>query len=153
MQLCYGLRMRRHIVPIGLDVSRTGHLLSRAFNDTLVAAGGSLPQWLVLTALKQGDHAMQRDVADAIGIEGATLTHHLNRMEDDGYVQRERSSGDRRSQLVTLTPAGEQQFSALLREVVAFDEKLCAGFTERELTTLRKLLARLRANLAEHDTT
>ncbi len=83
--------MRPQAVPIGLDVSRTGRLLSRAFNDTLVAAGGSLPQWLVLTALKQGDHAMQRDVADAIGIEGATLTHHLNRMEDDGYVRRERA--------------------------------------------------------------
>ena len=50
---------------------------------------------------------MQRDVADAIGIEGATLTHHLNRMENDGYVRRERAAGDRRSQLVTLTPDGE----------------------------------------------
>ena len=59
---------------------------------------------------------MQRDIADAIGIEGATLTHHLNRMEDEGYVRRERASGDRRSQLVTLTPAGEEQFAALLRE-------------------------------------
>lgn len=145
--------MRPEVVPIGLDVSRTGRLVSRAFNETLVAAGGSLPQWLVLTALKQGDHAMQRDVADAIGIEGATLTHHLNRMEDDGYVRRERASGDRRSQLVTLTPAGEEQFSALLREVGAFDKKLCAGFSERELTTLRTLLGRLRATVAEQDTT
>jgi len=145
--------MRPQVVPIGLDVSHTGRLLSRAFNDSLVAAGGSLPQWLVLTALKQGDHAMQRDVADAIGIEGATLTHHLNRMEDDGFVKRERSSGDRRSHLVTLTPAGEQQFAALLREVVAFDQQLSAGFSERELTTLRKLLGRLRTNVAADDDT
>jgi MarR family transcriptional regulator for hemolysin len=144
--------MRPQAVPIGLDVSRTGRLLSRAFNDALVAAGGSLPQWLVLTALKQGDHTMQRDVADAIGIEGATLTHHLNRMERDGYVRRERASGDRRSQVVTLTPAGEQQFAALLREVVVFDERLCAGFSERDLATVRKLLGRLRANAGEHDT-
>jgi MarR family transcriptional regulator, transcriptional regulator for hemolysin len=141
--------MRPHVVPIGLDVSRTGRLLSRAFNDDLVAVGGSLPEWLVLRALKQGDHAMQRDLADAVGIEGATLTHHLNRMEDDGYVRRERSSGDRRSQVVTLTPAGEQQFTALLGEVAAFDEKLCAGFDERELAALRTLLGRLRANIAE----
>jgi MarR family transcriptional regulator for hemolysin len=145
--------MRPQATPIGLDVSRTGRLLSRAFNDALVAAGGSLPQWLVLTALKQGDHTMQRDVADAIGIEGATLTHHLNRMEDDGYVRRERASGDRRSQIVTLTPAGEQQFAALRREVIAFDQNLCAGFSERDLATVRKLLARLRANIAEPDPT
>jgi MarR family transcriptional regulator for hemolysin len=141
--------MRSQVVPIGLDVSGTGRLVSRAFNDTLVGAGGSLPQWLVLTTLKQGDHAMQRDVADAIGIEGATLTHHLNRMEGDGYVQRERASSDRRSQRVTLTPAGEQQFSTLLREVIAFNKRLGDGFSERELATLRKLLGRLRANLGE----
>jgi MarR family transcriptional regulator for hemolysin len=145
--------MRPEALPVGLDVSRTGRLVSRAFNDALVAAGGSLPQWLVLTALRQGDHTMQRDVAAAIGIEGATLTHHLNRMEHDGYVRRERASGDRRSQLVALTPAGEHQFAALLREVVAFDEKLRAGFSEREVATVRKLLARLRANVAEHDAT
>ena len=145
--------MRPPEVPVGLDVSRTGRVLSRAFNDTLMTAGGSLPQWLVLTALKQGDHTMQRDVADAIGIEGATLTHHLNRMEDDGFVRRERASGDRRSQLVALTPAGERQFAALLREVVAFDQQLSAGFSERELTTLRKLLGRLRTNVAADDDT
>jgi DNA-binding MarR family transcriptional regulator len=74
-------------------------------------------------------------------------------MELEGYVRRERASGDRRSQLVTLTPAGEQQFAALLREVVDFDKKLCAGFSDRELATVRKLLTRLRANVAEHDTT
>jgi MarR family transcriptional regulator, transcriptional regulator for hemolysin len=137
--------------PLGLDVSRTGRLVSRAFNETLVEAGGSLPQWLVLTTLKAGDHAMQRDLADAIGIEGATLTHHLNRMEDDGYVRRERASGDRRSQLVTLTPAGERQFAALLQEVIGFDEKLRAGFSARELTTVEKLLARLRANVGSEE--
>ena len=58
-----------------------GRALSRAFDDALAAAGGSLPTWLVVTALKGGDHTMQRDVAAAVGIEDATLTHHLNRME------------------------------------------------------------------------
>ena len=145
--------MRPRQDPIGLDVARTGAPARRAFDDALAAAGGSLPTWLVVTALKGGDHAMQRDVAAAVGIEGATLTHHLNRMERDGYVRRERAAGDRRSQLVALTPAGERQFAALLREVVAFDDKLCAGFSERELTTLRKLLGRLRANVADHATT
>ena len=50
-------------------------------------------------------------------------------------------------------PAGERQFTALLREVVTFDEKLCARFSERDLMTLRKLLGRLRANVARLDTT
>lgn len=132
--------------PIGLYVSSTGRLLSRAFNDALVAAGGSLPQWLVVTALTRGDHTMQRDIAAAIGIEGATLTHHLNRMEAEGLVRRERVAGDRRSQRVALTPAGEELFRTLLAAVVAFDAQLHAGFSDRDVATMRRMLARLRAN-------
>src|SRR5580704_18594144 len=103
----YHADVKPHTEPIGLDVSRTGRLLSARFNDVLADAGGSLPQWLIMTALKRGDHTMQRDIAAAIGIEGATLTHHLNRMETDGLVRRERVAGDHRAQVVTLTPAGE----------------------------------------------
>jgi MarR family transcriptional regulator, transcriptional regulator for hemolysin len=132
--------------PIGLDVTRTGRFLSQQFNDALAVAGGSLPQWLILTALKRGDHTMQRDIAAAIGIEGATLTHHLNRMETEGFVRRERVAANRRTQVVTLTPAGEALFANLLNTVVAFDQQLCAGFSDRELAATRKLLARLRAN-------
>ncbi|HEX3620820.1 MAG TPA: MarR family transcriptional regulator [Acidimicrobiales bacterium] len=143
--------MQPEIQPIGLDVTSTGRVLSRAFNDALVAAGGSLPQWLVVMALKRGEHAMQRDIAAAIGIEGATLTHHLNRMEADGLVRRERVAGDRRSQLVALTPAGEALFRTLLAAVIAFDGQLRAGVSDRELATMRRLLARLRINASGRD--
>jgi MarR family transcriptional regulator for hemolysin len=136
------------IEPIGLDVTRTGRVMSLRFNDVLAGAGGSLPQWLILTALKRGNHAMQRDIASTIGIEGATLTHHLNRMETDGLVRRERVASNRRTHVVTLTADGEARFASLLSAVVTFDEQLRAGFSDRDLATLRRLLARLRANSA-----
>ena len=91
---------------------------------------------------------MQRDLAASIGLEGATLTHHLNRMEVEGLVRRERVAGNRRTQLVALTPAGEELFGTLLGAVVSFDQQLREGFSDRELATVRSLLARLRANTA-----
>src|SRR5882762_7387962 len=115
---CYGSDVQPQTEPIGLDVTRTGRVLSLQFNEALALAGGSLPQWLILTALKRGDHTMQREIAAAIGIEGATLTHHLNRMESDGLVRRERVAGNRRNQVVTLTPAGEARFANLRHAVV-----------------------------------
>ena len=148
MRWCYPSDVQPQTEPIGLEVTRTGRVLSLQFNDALAVAGGSLPQWLILTALKRGDHTMQREIAAAIGIEGATLTHHLNRMESDGLVRRERVAGNRRTQTVALTPAGETLFANLLNAVVSFDQQLCTGLSDRELTTIRKLLARLRANAA-----
>jgi MarR family transcriptional regulator, transcriptional regulator for hemolysin len=133
--------------PIGLDLTRTGRLLSRAFDDELVAAGASLPVWLVLTALKRGDHAMQRELAAAVGIDDATLTHHLRRMETDGLVARHRAPDDRRNQVVELTAAGDDLFRRLLGVVTAFDRQLRAGFDADELAALQTSLARLRDNV------
>jgi MarR family transcriptional regulator for hemolysin len=144
--------MRPREEPLGLELARTGRALTRAFNDALVDAGGSLPQWLILLALEQGDHATQRELAAAVGIEGATLTHHLHRMEADGLVERERASADRRIQAVTSTAAGRRRFAALRAVVVDFDTRLRAGFGDDELATLRALLGRARSNLAlEHE--
>jgi len=140
--------MDPRLQPVGLDVARTGRLLGRAFDDELAAAGGSLPVWLVVLALTRGDHTMQRAIAEEVGIEGATLTHHLNRMEAAGLVTRRRTPENRRSQVVELTEAGRQLFATLREAVGDFDRRLTRGFAPAELETLRVLLERLRANIA-----
>lgn len=133
--------------PIGLELARTAKLLSRAFDDALVAVGGSLPTWLVLVSLKSQHHNAQRELAEAVGIEGPTLTHHLNRMETAGLVTRTRDPQNRRVHRVELTVAGEAAFERHLETVVAFDQRLRAGITDKEAAVLSGLLGRLRANI------
>jgi hypothetical protein len=83
------------IEPIGLLLARTAKRVSRAFDDALGDAGGSLPQWLILVSLKGRVHGAQRALAEAIGVEGPTLTHHLKQDGDRrlGYT----SPGSRQS--------------------------------------------------------
>src|SRR3954453_5937173 len=95
------------VEPVGLEVTRTAKVLSRAFDEHLADAGGSLPTWLVLVSLMGQRHGSQRDVAGGVGIEGATLTHHLNRMEVAGLVTRRRDPNNRRVHKVELTQDGE----------------------------------------------
>ncbi len=132
--------------PIGLFVTRRTKELSRAFDAVLADAGGSLPAWLVMASLKGGLHESQREIADELGIEGATLTHHLNRMESAGLVTRTRNPENRRVHDVNLTPAGERAFGSMLDVVRDFDSQLRAGLSDRDLTTLRRLLQRLADN-------
>jgi MarR family transcriptional regulator, transcriptional regulator for hemolysin len=134
--------------PIGLTVTRTAKALSRAFDAALAEAGGSLASWLVLASLKGGLHATQREIAEDVGVEGPTLTHHLNRMEAAGLVTRVRDPRNRRAHRVELTPAGELAFQGLLARVQAFDRRLRAGFSDEEEATLRRQLARLAENVA-----
>ena len=137
--------------PIGLHLTRTARVLSRAFDDALAAAGGSVPVWLVLISLKTQRLANQRKLAETIGIQGATLTHHLNAMEADGLVTRRRDPTNRRVHVVELTDAGEALFQRLRAAAVAFDRQLRAGLADDDVATLARLLDRLRDNVAGQD--
>jgi MarR family transcriptional regulator, transcriptional regulator for hemolysin len=132
--------------PIGLHLTRSAKVVSRAFDDALVEVGSSLPTWLVLLSLKSRRHGAQRELAEAVGIEGPTLTHHLNRMETAGLVTRARDPENRRVHHVELTEAGEAAFQRLLVRLIAFDQQLRVGFTDKEIATLDGLLDRLQAN-------
>jgi MarR family transcriptional regulator for hemolysin len=134
--------------PIGLQLAGIARVVSRAFDDALAEAGGSVPVWLVLIAVKRRQRANQRELADAVGIQGATLTYHLNAMEAAGLVIRRRNPENRRTHTVELTPGGEALFLRLRDAVQAFDRQLRSGLREVDIAQLERLLGRLRANAA-----
>jgi len=133
--------------PIGLQLTRVSKAVSRAFDDALAAAGGSVPVWLVLLSLKTQHWQNQRELAAAVGIQEATLTHHLNAMAGQGLLTRERDPSNRRIHQVRLTEAGEAAFLRLRAAAVGFDERLRAGLSDAEVTDLDRLLARLADNV------
>ena len=140
--------MRPARTPIGLELARAARTVSRAFDDALAEAGGSLPVWLVLLNLKTRQLSKQRDLADAVGVREATLTHHLNAMDSQGLVTRTRDPANRRIHVVELTPAGEAAFIRLAEVATAFDRRLRDGLTDTDLDGLAALLGRLASNVA-----
>ena len=140
-----GLRPER--TPIGLHLARTARTVARAFDDALEAADGSLPVWLVLLNLKIQQNTNQRALAEAVGITGPTLTHHLNAMEQDGLLTRRRDPANRRNHIVEITPAGERTFTRLAAAAQAFDERLRSGLSAADLARLRTLLNQLGASV------
>jgi MarR family transcriptional regulator for hemolysin len=133
--------------PIGRQLARAARSVSRAFDDALAQAGGSVPVWLVLISLKSQQLRNQRELAEAVGIREATLTHHLNAMDDQGLITRTRDPANRRVHLVELTDLGEAAFHRMRGAAVAFDEKLRAGFSDDEVASLESLLSRLETNV------
>jgi MarR family transcriptional regulator, transcriptional regulator for hemolysin len=136
--------LRPEQTPIGLHLARTARIVGRAFSDALEAVDGSLPVWLVLLNLKIRRNANQRALAEAVGITGATLTHHLNAME----LTRRRDPVNRHNHIVEITAAGETTFMRLAAAAQAFDERLRSSLTAAELAKLRTLLDQLGASVA-----
>jgi MarR family transcriptional regulator for hemolysin len=125
--------------------------VSRAFDDALAQAGGSVPVWLVLISLKSQQRRNQRELAEAVGIREATLTHHLNAMDELGLITRRRDPANRRVHLVEITEAGEAAFERMRGAAAAFDQRLRAGLRGDEVTLLAGLLDRLAANVSGGD--
>jgi MarR family transcriptional regulator for hemolysin len=136
-------------VPIGRDLARTAKLVGQRFDGVLAEQGGSQAVWMVLISLKTHPGANQRQVAEAAGIQGATLTHHLNAMEEAGLVTRRRDPANRRVHVLELTVEGEAVFERLAKAAISFDREIRAGISDRDLATARNVFAKLRGNL-EH---
>jgi len=141
--------MRPRGTPIGLQLARASKIVGRAFNEALAEVGGSLPVWLILTSLRGEAYASQQQIARAVGIEGPTLTRHLDQLEGAGLVRRVAHPDDRRAVRVEPTEAGLALQARMLEVVIAFNRRLTAGLTQNDLGHLRELLDALEANVRE----
>jgi MarR family transcriptional regulator for hemolysin len=137
------------VPPIGLRLARTARVVTQAFERAMAEAGGSASTWQVLLLVRSEQWGTQARIADAMGISGATLTHHLNALEARGLVRRWREDSNRRVQRTALTPAGEELFGRLRQVATRHDERLRSQLTNDQTVLLAELLDTLEAGLQD----
>jgi MarR family transcriptional regulator, transcriptional regulator for hemolysin len=135
------------IPPIGLRLARTARVVTQAFERAMAEAGGSAATWQVLLLVRSEKWGAQSRMAEAMGITGPTLTHHLNALERQGLVRRWRAADNRRVQHTELTPAGEALFERLREVAARHDARLRADLTEEETALLAELLDKVEAGV------
>ena len=133
--------------PLGLHLTRVSRTVSRAFGNTLAEAGGSLPVWLVLISLKSRPLASQRELAEAVGIQGATLTHHLDAMESAGLVTRRRDPANRLAAPGRADPGRRCALPAAAGRGRGLRPAAARLASDGEVSQLATLLTRLRDNV------
>ena len=135
--------------PIGLRLARTSRVVTQAFEHAMAEAGGSVSVWQVLVLVRSGQWAAQAELARAMGITRATLTHHLNAMEKQGLVRRWREDDNRRVQRVELTDEGIALFDRLRDVAVKHDRRLRSELTDDETAQLAALLDKLESGVTQ----
>jgi DNA-binding MarR family transcriptional regulator len=128
---------------LGFNIRRAQIALWRDFNRN-VAEGEVRPgifSSLLLASANPG--IAQIEIANHLGIDKASVVALVDRLEDAGWVQRKRSTEDRRRQGIFLTAAGTKAFKSLKKEMIEHERKFVDRFTDHELKTLISLLQRL----------
>jgi MarR family transcriptional regulator for hemolysin len=114
--------------------------------------GASLWNWILLRSAAEHDGASQRELAAAMHIEPPTLVRHLDKLADEGLVERRRDEDDRRVIRVRVTASGRRRLKELHAIAQEFDAQLRALLTEREAEVLGKALTRIHEHYAEKRT-
>lgn len=135
--------------PVGLQLSRTAHAVTQACERSMAEAGGSVSTWQVLVLIRSQRWGTQAEMAEAMGLTGATLTHHLGALEARGLVRRWRETSDRRVQQMELTEAGVTMFDRLAEVAKRHDELLRSGLTDAEAELFRGLLEKVGTAVSE----
>lgn len=119
--------------------------LDGAYRRELGRLGLTYPQFLAMLVLWERDGRSVKELGQALRFDSGTLSPLLKRLENAGFVTRERSSVDERSVVVKLTPAGRRlrrRTEGIVRKV--FED---AGLSHAELDDLRDTLRRMTASL------
>jgi MarR family transcriptional regulator for hemolysin len=136
------------VEPIGRQLVFTAKAMRTAFEAALARAGGSLGSWIVLSAIAEVHGMTQAALASHAHLEGATITHHVDRLEAAGLVRRVLDPSDRRIRRLELTPAGAELHGRMMAAAVQLQAVVLAGLGEEDKAAMKRCLDAIQANLA-----
>lgn len=105
----------------------------------------------VLTYLSEHSECMQKDIAEALDIEPATISQILAKMEQEGLIRRTNYAARKRADCISITDKGWEAFQEWTRICARVDELSFLGFSPQEQENMVGYLCRMYRNLTGKD--
>jgi DNA-binding MarR family transcriptional regulator len=130
----------------GYWVTRLARAMEHDFENRLSVHGVSRAACAILNAITNDRKTTPASLASFIGIDPAAMTRHLDLLEKQGLLVRERSTADRRVVNLKLTGKGARLVPKLVADSRATNAKFLAGLTSAEKKGLRKTIQKMLTN-------
>jgi DNA-binding MarR family transcriptional regulator len=115
----------------------------RAYKPGLEKLGLTYTQYIAIVALWEEDNQTVSSLGEKMFLESNTLTPILKKLEEMGYLRRQRDPADERQVRVSLTDAGRR----LREKGLGLNLLKESGLTADEFPKLQKAVITLRNNL------
>ncbi len=131
---------------IGYLIKHAQLALNRTIDSKMAEMDLTAMQWAPLLLIAHGKARTAAELSRTTGVETSTMTRMLDRLESKALICRNRCEKDRRIIYLELTDTGKE-FASKIPYVIAesFNYHL-RGFSQDELSTLKSLLRRIKAN-------
>ncbi len=134
-------------LSFGLSLVDLAHRWRRVIDGELRPLGFSQATWRTLFFVSRaGGQIRQKDLAVDIGIEGPSLVHLLDSLEDSGLIRREVSEADRRAKLVNLTNTGKTEMRRIETILNSVRGSLLQDLDKDQLSKCTKIFDVIKTN-------
>jgi len=117
-------------------------------NEHLRGIGQTQARWDALFWISVAEEgATQSELAERIGVEGPTLVRMLNRLEQEGVVERRGAKGDRRAKTIRMKPEAERALAQIAELSGPFRNDILQDVDDEELKTCLRALEKVMARL------
>jgi DNA-binding MarR family transcriptional regulator len=137
---------------VGIALIRAQRAFRQIGERKLARLGLRLGQEFILLQLAAQGELSQSRLAERLGVEQATISITLRRMEKTSLVRRRTDRADARVTKVCVTPKGRSLVAPVRRLWREQERNLLKGFSDDDKRTLGRLLTRIRANLESRRT-
>jgi DNA-binding MarR family transcriptional regulator len=100
----------------------------------------SVTQAGILFLLKQKDGQSMTELSQALAIDNSTITGLVDRLEKNGFVRRDSSSGDRRMFRIYVTPQGVEESKKAKVVINEVNGNIKSGFSNDEIEIFTRVL-------------
>jgi MarR family transcriptional regulator for hemolysin len=121
---------------LGTYADQQGHIL-----------GISRAQWTVLVRLERHEGLKQSELADVLDLQPISLTRLLDRLADNGLIERRPDPNDRRANRLYLTPAARPLLERISKISAGLLETVFAGLDQPSRERLLRDLGVMKDNL------
>ncbi len=128
---------------LGREINLAARGMRALLDARLHQSGTSFATWTVLFTLDSEGPVIQRQLAQRLEVEGATLVRRLDLLEAEGLVLRTDSATDRRASQVALTEKGRALFKQIRGAVSETEGKVLSDLDPRDIEITRKVLRSL----------
>lgn len=111
--------------------------------------GMTRAQWAVLARLGRAEGLKQSDLAEMLDIQPITLTRLVDRLYDNGLIERRPDPNDRRVKRLFLTPQARPLMDRLAALGEAIMGEVLVGISEAEIALMLSKLGHAKENLRE----
>jgi MarR family transcriptional regulator for hemolysin len=136
--------LKREIAFTIMDVAR----MLRTYADQRARQFGvSRAQWGVLVRLDRQEGLKQSELAELLDLQPISLTRLLDRLAENGLIERRPDPNDRRANRLYLKPAARPLLEELSTLGADMMEEVMAGLDDETNERLLRTLARMKDNL------